>query len=104
MARIPTSLLAAGGLAGGFALAQATERRQLGGVVFAAATAAAVPRWRRAVGTGGAAALTGMSVGAMGVSHPLAKKIGAWPSVAAVSAVVASTAWLAVDRRAANGE
>ncbi|MBB5912790.1 S-formylglutathione hydrolase FrmB [Nocardia transvalensis] len=100
MARIPTSLLAAGGLAGGFALAQATKRRQLGGVVFAAATAAALPRWRRAVGTGGAAALTGLSVGALGASHPLAKKIGPWPSVAAVSGAVALATWATVDRRA----
>ena len=97
---IPTSLLVAGGLTGGFALAQATEQRQLGGVVFAAGTAAAFPRWRKALGTGGAAALTGLAIGAMGASHPLAKKIGAWPSVAAVSGVVALASWAAVDRKA----
>ncbi|MGW5229777.1 hypothetical protein ACWEP5_33210 [Nocardia niigatensis] len=97
---VPTSLLVAGGLTGGFALAQATQKRQLGGAVFAAGTAAAFPRWRKMVGTGGAAALTGLAVGAMGASHPLAKKIGAWPSVAVVSGVVAAVAWAAVDRRA----
>ncbi|WP_067570175.1 hypothetical protein [Nocardia acidivorans] len=103
MARIPavpTSLLAAGSLVGGFALAQATKKRQLGGVVFAAGTAAAIPQWHRTIGAGGAAALTGLSIGAMGASHPLAKKIGAWPSVAVVSGAVALTAWAAVDRRA----
>ncbi|WP_306359748.1 hypothetical protein [Nocardia sp. CC227C] len=100
MARIPTSLLAAGGLTGGFALAQATKQRQLGGAVFAAGTLAAVPRWYRTAGAGGAAALTGMAIGAMGASHPLAKKIGAWPSVAVVSSAVALAAWAAVDRRA----
>lgn len=103
MARIPsvpTALLAAGGLTGGFALAQATKKRQLGGVVFGAGVAASAPRWRKTVGTGGAAALTGLSIGAMGASHPLAKKIGAWPSVAVVSGVVALTAWAAVDRKA----
>ncbi|MRH87667.1 hypothetical protein GFY24_09420 [Nocardia sp. SYP-A9097] len=103
MARIPavpTSLLAAGSLVGGFALAQATKKRQLGGVVFAAGTAAAIPQWRKTIGIGGAAALTGLSIGAMGASHPLAKKIGAWPSVAVVSSAVALTAWAAVDRRA----
>ncbi|MFC9893153.1 hypothetical protein ACFVMC_05630 [Nocardia sp. NPDC127579] len=99
MARIPTSLLAAGGLTGGFALAQATKQRQLGGAVFAAGTLAALPRWYRTVGAGGAAALTGVTVGAMGVSHPLAKRIGAWPSVAVVSGAVALAAWAAVDRR-----
>ncbi|WP_197039887.1 hypothetical protein [Nocardia sp. NRRL WC-3656] len=97
---VPTSALAAGGLLGGFALAQATKQRQLGGVVFAAATAAAVPRWRAALGIPGAAALTGLSVGAMGASHPLAKKIGAWPSVAVVSGAVALTSWALADRRA----
>ncbi|PPJ22344.1 hypothetical protein C5E45_23445 [Nocardia nova] len=100
MSSVPTAVLAAGGLLGGFALAQATEQRQLGGAVFAAATAAAVPRWRAVLGTPGAAALTGLSVGAMGVSHPLAKKIGAWPSVAVVSGAVALTSWVLADRRA----
>lgn len=100
MARIPTSLLAAGGLTGGFALAQATRKRQVGGVVFAAGIAAAAPRWQRTAGTSGAVALAGLSVGALAVSHPLAKKIGAWPSVAVVSGAVALAAWAAVDRRA----
>ena len=101
MARIPTSLLTAGGLLGGFALAEATKQRPLGGVVFAAATTTAVPQWRRALGTGGAAGLTGLSIAAMGASHPLAKKIGSWPSVAAVSGVVALTTWATADRRTA---
>ncbi|MCX4097153.1 hypothetical protein [Nocardia sp. alder85J] len=100
MARIPTSLLVAGGLTGGFALAQATKKRQLGGVVFTAAIGAAVPRWRKVAGVGGAVALTGLSAGAMGASHPLAKKIGAWPSVIAVSAAAAAASWALVDRRA----
>lgn len=103
MARIPsvpTSLLAAGGLTGGFALAQATKQRQLGGAVFAAGVGAAVPRWKKAAGLPGAAALVGLSVGAMGASHPLAKKIGAWPSVAVVSGVVAVAAWAVADRKA----
>ncbi|WP_067698062.1 hypothetical protein [Nocardia jejuensis] len=103
MARIPTvptALLAAGGLTGGFALAQATEKRQLGGAVFLAATAAAIPRWTRTAGPATAAALTGLSIGAMGASHPLSKKIGPWPSVAVVSTAVAVAAWATVDRRA----
>ncbi|WP_210749343.1 hypothetical protein [Nocardia vermiculata] len=96
---VPTSALVAGGLFGGFALAQATGQRPLGGAIFAAATAASVPRWRAAAGVPGAAALAGLSVAAMGASHPLAKKIGAWPSVAAVSGVVAVAAWAVADRR-----
>lgn len=96
---VPTSVLAGGGLVGGFALAQATKKRELGGAVFLAATAAAVPRWRRTIGAAGAAALSGLSIAAMGASHPLAKKIGPWPSVAVVSGTVAATAWALSDRR-----
>jgi hypothetical protein len=38
--------------------------------------------------------------GAFGLSHPLAKKIGAWPSVLAVSAATAAASYAAADRRA----
>lgn len=41
------------------------------------------------MGPRAAAGLVGLYAGAMGASHPLAKRIGAWPSVVAVSAVVA---------------
>jgi hypothetical protein len=37
--------------------------------------------------------------GAMGGSHPLAKKVGVWPSVAMVSAGMAALAWAVADRR-----
>ena len=39
-------------------------------------------------------------VGAFGLSHPLAKKIGSWPSVLAVSALTAAASYAAADRRA----
>jgi hypothetical protein len=45
-------------------------------------------------------ALSGLYVAAFAGSHPLAKKLGAWPSVAAVSSGVALASWAAVDRRA----
>ena len=35
----------------------------------------------------------------MGVSHPLAKKVGTWPSVLGVTAVASGAAWLLADRR-----
>ena len=38
----------------------------------------------------------------MGVSHPLAKKVGTWPSVLGVTAVSAGAAWLLADRRVAR--
>ena len=41
-------------------------------------------------------------LGGFGASHPLAKKIGAWPAVLSVAAVSAGAAWAAVDRSEAG--
>jgi hypothetical protein len=38
-------------------------------------------------------------VAAFAGSHPLAKKVGAWPSVLTVAGGVALASWAAVDRR-----
>ena len=99
MARIPSSLVAASGLVGGFGIARATKKRELGGVALLAAGAVAATQWKRAAGPGTAVALTGLYVAAFAGSHPLAKKLGAWPSVATVAAGVALASWAAVDRR-----
>ncbi|MER8183491.1 hypothetical protein [Kitasatospora sp. NPDC094015] len=90
MARIPTAAVAAAGLVGGYGAARWTGRRELGGAVLAAAGATAAVRWQRAAGTPTAAALTGLYLAAFGGSHPLAKRIGAWPAVFAVTGVVAA--------------
>lgn len=90
MARIPTAAIAATGLIGGYATARWSGKRELGGAVLAAAGATAAVQWHRKAGTGTAAALTGLYLAAFGGSHPLAKKIGAWPSVFAVTGVVAA--------------
>ena len=82
------------GLAGGFAVARRTGRRELGGALFAAAGAWCARDWYRASGPAAAAGLSTLYVAAMGGSHPLAKRIGAWPSVAAVTAVTVATAEL----------
>ena len=87
-----TSAVAALGLTGGFLVARQTGRRELGGALFAAAGAWCAWDWYRAAGPAAAAGLGALYVAAMGGSHPLAKRIGAWPSVAAVTAVtVAAT-------------
>lgn len=96
---IPTAPLLAAGLTGGFTLAQQTGVRPLGGAAMAVANALSVPAWRAAGGTPLVAGLTAAYWAAMGVSHPLAKKIGTWPSVAAVTAASAGAAWLLADRR-----
>jgi hypothetical protein len=95
------SLVVAVGLVGGFAVARYTGRRELGGLVFALAGARGARRWASAAGPGAAAAMTAVYATAMGVSHPLAKKLGAWPSVLAVTAVTAVAAEL-VERRGAK--
>ncbi len=72
----PSVPAVAAGLVGGYAVARYTGVRPLGGAVLAVAGAAAC-------------------LSAFGASHPLAKKIGAWPSVAAVT-VAASALTAAV--------
>ncbi|MEU8999495.1 hypothetical protein AB0C95_32510 [Streptomyces caniferus] len=99
MAGIPTAVVAAGGLVGGYATARWTKKRPLGGVALAAAGAVAARGWQQKAGNATAAALSGAYVAAFAGSHPLAKKIGAWPSVFAVAGGVALAAWVAVDRR-----
>jgi hypothetical protein len=86
------SAVAAVGLVGGFYIAQRTGRRELGGALFAAAGAWCAREWYRVRGPAAAAGLGAVYVAAMGGSHPLAKRIGAWPSVVAVTAVTVTAA------------
>ena len=86
------SAVAALGLVGGFAVARRTGRRELGGALFAAAGAWCAREWYRARGPAAAAGLGAVCVAAMGGSHPLARRVGAWPSVLAVTAVTVAAA------------
>lgn len=98
MTVLPPSAVCSAGLIGGFAAARYSGRRELGGVVLAAAGGWCARQWTRTAGPGAAAGLVGLYVVAMGVSHPLAHRIGAWPSVLSVAAVTAGAAE-AVRRR-----
>ena len=95
-----TALLAAGSLIAGFAVADLSGIRALGGAVLVVGGALCAREWRRSVGLARATGLTAVFVGAFVLSHPLAKQIGAWPSVLAVSAVTGGLVWLVSDRRA----
>lgn len=95
---IPTAPVVAGSLIGGYLVARESGVRPLGGVVLAAGVGWSATRWYRTGGAPVAAALTTVTLGAFGGSHPLAKKIGAWPSVLSVSVVSAGAAWLLSDR------
>jgi hypothetical protein len=98
-ATIPTAPIVAAGLVGGFAVGRVTKQRALAGVVLAAAGAAAGTQWAKASGRATAGLLVATYLAAFGVSHPLAKKIGPWPSVFTVAAVSAGAAWVLNDRR-----
>jgi hypothetical protein len=98
MRKPPTAAVVATGLVGGFAIAKYSGWRELGGLFYAACGAWCAREWSR---TGGAKLTAGLGltyVAAFGVSHPLAKKIGAWPSVAAATAVAAGSAAALADR------
>lgn len=84
--RLRPGLLAPAGLVAGFALARRSGRRELGGALFALVGLLCVRDWSRAAGRPAAGLLAGLYGAAMGGSHPLAKRIGAWPAVATVSA------------------
>jgi len=94
-----TAPIAGGSLIGGYVVARFTKKRPLGGVVLLAGGAAAASQWRKQ-GTAVTTVLLGTYLGGFGASHPLAKKIGAWPSVFTVSAISAGASYLLSDRRA----
>ena len=95
---VQTAPLAALGLIGGYLTARETQIRPLGGVVLALAGAYAGRTWYAKGGAAETAALTAIYLGGFGASHPLAKKIGAWPSVLTVAAASAAASYALVDR------
>jgi hypothetical protein len=99
MVKIPAAAVAAGGIVGGYGVARWTKRRPLGGVALAAAGAVAATQWQRAGGTKATVGLSAAYLAAFAGSHPLAKKIGAWPAVLTVAGGIAAASW-AVTRRA----
>lgn len=99
---VPTAPIAAGSLIAGYVTARKTGIRPLGGLVLAAGGAYATTRWRKQAGTPKAALLLTTYLAGFGASHPLAKKIGAWPSVLSVAAVSGGASYLLADRAAAK--
>jgi hypothetical protein len=99
MPDVPTAPVVATGLVGGFAVGRYSGRRDLAGVVLAAAGAWCGREWLRSSGPGVTGLLLGVYAVGFGTSHPLAKKIGAWPSVLTVAAVSAGASWALVDRK-----
>ncbi|MFD7095759.1 hypothetical protein [Streptomyces xanthophaeus] len=98
MARVPSSVVAAAGLLGGYAVARWTGKRPLGGVVLGAAGIAAGREWHRRGGVPAAAGLGTLYLAGFAGAHPLAKKVGAWPAVIGAAGVVAAATWAVADR------
>ncbi len=94
-----TAPIAALGLVGGYVAARESGIRPLGGVVLGAAGLYAGRTWLAKSGAPATAGLVALYLGGFGASHPLAKRIGAWPSVLTVAAVSAAAAWVVADRR-----
>ena len=94
---VKTAPIVAAGLIGGYLTARETGIRPLGGVVLGLAGVYAGRTWLAKSGPVTTAALAALYVLGFGASHPLAKKIGAWPAVFAVTAATAAAAHFAVD-------
>lgn len=96
---VSTATTVALGLIGGWVTAKETGIRPLGGAILAAAGAWAGRSWAAKTNAATTTALTALYLGAFGASHPLAKKIGPWPSVLAVTAATAGAAYALSDSK-----
>lgn len=94
---VPSSAVVAAALIKGYAVARITGVRPLGGVVLLGGWAVAAHQWNKK-GPAALAGLTAAYLAAFGLSHPLAKKIGAWPAVITVAAADAALTWAVADR------
>jgi hypothetical protein len=99
MSRLPTALVAALTLVVGFAVAELTGVRALGGVVLLVGVAWCVVRARSA-GWWRVGAVVLVGAVCFAGSHLLGHLIGAWPSVAVAALVLGLATYALVDRPA----
>ena len=97
MSRVPTWPVAAGSLLLGFAVAQATGVRPLGGLVLVLGAGWCALRWRTLAGTGAALALVVLYLAGFVASHVIADTLGTWGAVLFVCAVVGAATWVVAD-------
>ncbi len=79
-------------------MARVTKVRPLGGAVLAVGGLWCARRWWRQSGPVTALLLTALYLAGFGGSHPLAKRIGAWPSVLSVASLSGLASWVFSDR------
>lgn len=89
MNRVLVPVLTTAGLVGGYWVARDSGVRAAGGAVLALIGAAVASTVGRAAGPARSAATTAAYLAAFGASHPLARRIGAWPSVGVVAVAAA---------------
>ena len=95
--QVSTATVVAAGLIGGWLTARESGIRPMGTIPLVAAGALAARSWNKKKGPGVTAALLGTYVGAFGMSHPLAKRIGAWPAVLTATGAAAAVAYMVSD-------
>ena len=95
--------VASGSLLLGFAVAQATGVRPLGGLVLVAGCAWCALRWLRVAGPARTAVLVVVYLGAFALSHVVADTLGAWPSVLLAAAVTALAVYALADSVTGDG-
>jgi hypothetical protein len=96
---VQTAPVTALGLVGGYLTARETGIRPLGGLVLGGAGLLAGRSWLAKTDPATTAALSAIYLGGFGASHPLAKKVGAWPAVLGVAALSAAASYVLSDRR-----
>ncbi len=89
--------VAAGSLLAGFAVAQATGVRPLGGLVLLAGAGWCAQRWMPRVGPPRTALLLGIYLVMFILSHVIADPVGTWPAVAIAAAVTGLSAYTVAD-------
>ena len=95
MTPIGTAALAGGSLVAGFAVAELTGVRSLGGAVLLAAVAWCAVQWRRQAGAVAAAGLVVGYAALFVAAHLLARVLPAWPAVVLVAvAMAAASLWV----------
>ena len=102
MTALPTWPIAGASLIAGFAVADVTGVRPLGGLVLAAAAVWLWLRWRAIAGVGRATALLALYAAAFAASHVVADVLGTWGAVLSVAALVAAASWSVADRRSSS--
>jgi hypothetical protein len=89
--------VASGSLLLGFAVAEATGVRPLGGVVMIVAIGWCARRWLRMAGASRTVALVVVYVASFVASHVVADALSAWPSVLLAAAVTGLAVWTLAD-------